>query len=97
MEYPLKIMRGGAKPPTRKGRRIKWHLPLAKLGDDDVLLVEMPESEARDAILSIRAAVQRFSVKTGIRFSVYLTESGVKIWRRTPTTQAEEGDDDGGY
>lgn len=83
MKHPVKILENAPKPPKRTGRRNRWSLPLAKLGPDDVLLIEMDEEEAQESVVSIRQHVLREQKVLGRKFSVYLCDEGVKIWERT--------------
>lgn len=82
MRHPVKILQDAPRPPVRTGRRKKWDLPLAELGENDILLIEMDEDTARDSIVSIRSATSRETQRTGVRYSVYLCEDGVKVWQR---------------
>ena len=80
MEHPVKILKNAEKPNQRTGRRKRWDLPLSDLGSDDVLLIEMSADDARDAIGSVRSAVHREMSRTGVRYHVYLTDEGIKVW-----------------
>lgn len=78
----MQILDRSELPEKRAGRRPQWDLPMASLDDGGVVLFAMSVEEARKAVTSIRSAVRRASQDTNKKYSVYIEERGVMVWRR---------------
>lgn len=78
-----KIQRDADAPVPKRGRRLQWTIPLEDIGPGDLLTLPMGAVEARDKANAVRSFVSREQKKMGLKFSVYVSDVGIVIFRRS--------------
>lgn len=71
-------------PTPQRSRRLKWDVPLEDLKPGAVMTLYMDPREAKDRVHAFRSFVDRQQKRTGILYSVYLSDQGIEVFiRRT--------------
>ena len=77
-------------PTPKRSRRLKWDVPIDELEPGSKMVLEMQPKEAKERVHAFRSFIDRQQRRLGRKFSVYLTDAGIEVFRRI---EEEEGGD----
>ena len=77
-----KIQKNTDAPVPKRGRRMQWTIPLVDIQPGDMMMLPLGPVEARKKVNAVRSFVCREQKKMGMKFSVYITDAGIAIFRR---------------
>lgn len=69
-------------PTPQRSRRLKWDVPLEDLKPGAVMTLYMDPREAKDRVHAFRSFIDRAQKRTGILYSVYLSDQGIEVFIR---------------
>ena len=78
-----KLQKNADAPVPKRGRRLQWTIPLVDIKPGDMMVLDMSPVEAHKKVNAVRSFVSREQKKMGLKFSVYITDSGIAIFRRS--------------